>query len=120
MPDLSRCVLPAYYARDIMSLNWQSDSVTGWAQGDFNGDGRIDSSDLNDVGRNWLTSGAAAGAAGAAAAAAVPEPSGIRLVVLALFGSALLRRWRRCKGLQREPRDRSGHEPSVDACDVAF
>lgn len=73
---------------NIVGLNWQSDSVSGWAQGDFNGDGKVNSSDLNDVGRNWRVSGAAA------APASVPEPNGTLLAMLALVG--LLARRRDC------------------------
>ena len=64
-----------------VGLNWQSNNVSSWADGDFNGDKTVDASDLNFIGVNWQQGAAAA----PLSSQAVPEPSGIALVLGALL-----------------------------------
>ena len=66
--------------------NWLAGGTT-WETGDFNGDDTTNAGDLNLVGQNWLSV-----VPPAAAQAAVPEPSTISLLVIALFGLCGLRR----------------------------
>ncbi len=62
--------------------NWQG-SVSSWGDGDFNGDGLADAKDLNELGIWWTKTGADFAASQPAASAAVPEPSGISIVLVA-------------------------------------
>ena len=59
-----------------------------WSQGDFNGDGVVDGSDLNIVLSNYNQ--------GAGVAAAVPEPSTLLLAAAGLMG-LLAYAWRKQK-----------------------
>jgi hypothetical protein len=54
---------------------------TSYAQGDANGDGIANAADLNALGSNWQ-----AGVVPAASTAAVPEPTGIILLLTGLLG----------------------------------
>ncbi len=76
---------------NVVGLSWQSTNVTSWAKGDFNGDQKVDATDLNSVGLNWQK-----GSAVPAAQAAVPEPSGMILLLWgALFFSRISTRRKR-------------------------
>ena len=66
-------------------INFTSASGTGktWADGDMDGDGDVDTSDLTTSIINFTS---AMGAKGSLHAAAVPEPGGVALLILGLFG----------------------------------
>ncbi len=64
------------------ATNGRTTDATSWAQGDFNGDGNVNSSDLNLLALNWQSGTIQA-------ASAIPEPSS---AVLLLLGGALLLR----------------------------
>jgi hypothetical protein len=66
--------------------NWRSTDLTSYAHGDANGDGIANAADLNALGSNWQ-----AGVAPAASTAAVPEPTGIILVLTGLLGLVAIR-----------------------------
>ena len=66
---------------NALALNWEQ-TATGWSAGDFTANGVVDASDLNVLGLNWLS--------GNAAVAAVPEPSGLYLLLA--FGLLLIHR----------------------------
>ena len=51
-----------------------------WAMGDFNGDGKVDGSDVTILAGNWQ-------AGVTAAAAAVPEPATLVLILMGLSDS---------------------------------
>ena len=61
---------------NILGLNWLGMDKTR-SEGDFTGDGIVNSADLNVLGINWQT--------GVGNPAAVPEPSGLILLVTAVF-----------------------------------
>lgn len=65
---------------NVVGINWQKSPAT-FAEGDLNGDGKVDVGDLNIVGLNWQTMCGPA-AAHPAEAAAVPEPSAMVLILL--------------------------------------
>jgi hypothetical protein len=71
-------VVGEHFEARTVGIHWQS-AATSWSQGDFNGDGRVDALDLNQLGKNWLQTAAAS------SEAAVPEPSGWFLVLARLF-----------------------------------
>ena len=75
-------------AGDLNTLggNWRSTDLTSYAHGDANGDGIANAADLNALGSNWQ-----AGVAPAASTAAVPEPTGIILVLTGLLGLVAIR-----------------------------
>ena len=75
-------------AQDLNSLgvNWQQ-PVALWSAGDFSANGTVAAEDLNALGIHWQESIAAAGAS------AVPEPSTLSLLCIAMMGC--LRRRRR-------------------------
>ncbi len=75
-------------ANDLNSVgqNWQATNKN-WGTGDFNGDDLVNAGDLNEVGQNWQQVTPAA-----AQTAAVPEPSAIALLGVALLGLLTLRR----------------------------
>ena len=60
-----------------MLSNYNQTGMT-WRQGDFNGDGTVDGTDLNIVLSNYNQS--------AGVTAAVPEPSTLLLLAAGLFG----------------------------------
>lgn len=69
---------------NVVGLNWQSTTPAGWSQGDFNNDEIVDASDLNDLALNWRSDITGL-------AAAVPEPSGLSLLLtatIAIWGLA--------------------------------
>ena len=72
---------------NIIGVNWQMMDKTR-AEGDLNGDGNVDVADLNILALDWQM--------GVAAAAAVPEPSTVTLLLVALLGSCGILRKRRC------------------------
>ncbi len=72
---------------NALGSNWQRDNLTSWAQGDFDGNGVANAADLNVVGNNWQKTAVAA-----AATAAVPEPTAVSLLLVALTSVSLLRR----------------------------
>lgn len=69
-------------------INFTSAAGTGktWAEGDMDGDGDVDTSDLTTSIINFTS---AMGAKGSLHAAAVPEPGGVALLILGLFGLLL-------------------------------
>ena len=69
-----------------VGIHWQgTDKV--WSQGDFNGDGIVGASDLNDLGVNWQKS-----IISGPQNAAVPEPSSIALLLFTGLGLRIFRR----------------------------
>lgn len=66
---------------NALALNWQSD-VAKWSAGDFTVNGKVDSADLNKIGLNWLQ----------ISRAAVPEPSGVPQLILAVAALAIRHR----------------------------
>ncbi len=66
---------------DSADLNIVSDNWQGtgktWAEGDFNGDGVVDSADLNILSDNWQSGGSAP---------SVPEPTSIVMILFGLAG----------------------------------
>lgn len=74
---------------NAVGSNWQSES-NKWSTGNFTGSG-VGAPDLNGVGGNWQAQHPDA-PIGAAATAAVPEPSGIALVLVGLLGLSAIRR----------------------------
>ena len=71
---------------NAVGTNWQG-SPDPWSSGDFNADGVVDVADLNVLALNWQQSIPAA-----AAGEAVPEPSAVMLLILAVTASCLARR----------------------------
>ena len=74
-----------------VGVNWQNpDGPTDtWANGDFTGDGNVNSVDLNVIGVNWQKS---ASDFPGVPAAAVPEPTGLAVVLAGLLGLLAFRR----------------------------
>ena len=70
-----------------IGINWQSGDL-GWENGDFTGDRNVNAADLNVLGINWQMGAPAA-------ASAVPEPTGIALLLLGVVGFAVQCRGRR-------------------------
>ncbi|TWT87478.1 hypothetical protein Mal64_30170 [Pseudobythopirellula maris] len=71
---------------NAVSLNWDPSGSNGpytLAQGDLNGDGAVGPDDLNEVSLNWNPSGSAV---------AVPEPTSLLMVALAVIGFVTTRR----------------------------
>lgn len=60
---------------NVVGIHWLQNAE--WSGGDFNGDGMVNANDLNFVGIHWLSSVPAAGSVNAA----VPEPSGLALLL---------------------------------------
>lgn len=71
---------------NIIGSNWQTNVDPPGSNGDLTGDGFVDAADLNLVGSNWQ--------AGVPAAAAVPEPTGMTLVLFGVLGVMAIRRQR--------------------------
>jgi hypothetical protein len=71
-------------AQDLntLALRWQQTQQV-WSTGDFTGEGTVNALDLNQIGLNWQSSIPIA-----AASQAVPEPSGVALLIAS--GCALL------------------------------
>ncbi len=82
--DLDGSVL----ASDLNAVgrNWRG-TPDPWSDGDFNADGTVDAGDLNLLGLNWQQS-----ILPAAAGEAVPEPSGLALLMIAVFALVIRRR----------------------------
>ena len=71
----------------ILAGNWQygadmSEPDATWGMGDFNGDGRVDGSDVTILAANWQYGMEAA-------STAVPEPSGVALLLTVLLAAGL-------------------------------
>ena len=80
---------------NAVGQNWQQ-AVTSWSDGDFVGDGFSNAQDLNVLGVWWTKTAADfADSQQAAPAAAVPEPSGVVLLLVGLAGISRGRRGRR-------------------------
>ena len=73
---------------NILGGNWQMMVAGGIDDGDFNEDGTVNAADLNILGGNWQFGVAAP------INAAVPEPSGLKLVILGCFLTLVIRRKR--------------------------
>ncbi len=75
-------------AKDLntLALSWTQTNLTSYAQGDTDGNGIGNASNLNLVGLHWRK--------GTAAAQAVPEPSALALLLLGLPGWMMVRRHR--------------------------
>jgi hypothetical protein len=67
---------------NAMALNWRGE-VSTWSGGDFTASGSVDAADLNELALNWQQS--------VPAAAAVPEPSGLSLMLILLMTGCLSR-----------------------------
>ena len=68
----------------ILASNWQQGiGIATWEMGDFNGDGRVDGSDVTILAGNWQYGMEAA-------STAVPEPSGVALLLTALLAAGLV------------------------------
>ncbi len=70
----------------ILADNYGLTGGANWSQGDFNGDGAVGVADLGTLADNY--------GSGVGGAAAVPEPSGV-LLLLAALGPLIRRRRRR-------------------------
>ena len=75
---------------NAIGTNWLA-AADSWARGDFNGDSVTNASDLNDLGI-WWTQTADDFANAAAATAAVPEPTGVVMLILGMVGLLATRR----------------------------
>jgi hypothetical protein len=75
--------------------NYNQTVGMSWSTGDFTGDGTVDINDLTIVLANYNTSDASP----AAAIAAVPEPSGLVLIGVAVAGLAARASRRRRRGM---------------------
>ncbi len=75
---------------NAIGLSWQNESEFNWSNGNFTigGGPGVRVNDLNGLGLEWQNAVPAA----AAASQAVPEPTGIVLVLLGLFGLFAIRR----------------------------
>jgi hypothetical protein len=69
---------------NALAVNWRTVGGATWEQGDFTGDGNVGAADLNALALNWNRGVAAA----ASSPAAVPEPSGIALLLVGLCALA--------------------------------
>ena len=69
----------------LLAENWQKQSGASWNQGDFNDDGKVDDLDAAILAANWTPP----------PVNAVPEPTGLILLLGAVLSVCLLRRFRK-------------------------